>query len=434
MWLQTQAGAATLSFLTVFASTASLGADQSVLGAGNQAAQQLAARSPLVSSAVALITQRIAQISDPTLRSATIDGVTNSLTCVAHRAGMTEASKDEITKALLAEGLVDPTDAPTILGGLKVGVFPPLSAEPGPCPRLPQVFASAPGSFFGGHHSYPGGLAIHEAFNLSSDLSLADNYRKIYGGTSANGLAEIAVAPLAPDKTAISIDQDIIIAAPVWHDWAKQMVFQWNEDGTEFTELNFGGNGKTDNYGASGDSKTGGHHIIGVAEAMARKLSPAFVVTQASAHAAPTAGNEFKVMNWIRAAAMIARIDPVAAGYLIKDARGHLRLPVLRQQSTLDLQGLMPNQPNLLVEYELHNLSDADFTFTAPAVAQAQVLLAALASNFGYDPNQRAAYNTKYRNPVLSYLSAERLQIIYANAGLDAVASEVAKLKVMGII
>jgi hypothetical protein len=209
---------------------------------------------------------------------------------------------------------------------------------------------------------------------------------------------------------------------------------QWNEDGTEFTELNFGGNGKTDNYGASGDSKTGGHHIIGVAEAMARKLSPAFVVTQASAHAAPTAGNEFKVMNWIRAAAMIARIDPVAAGYLIKDARGHLRLPVLRQQSTLDLQGLMPNQPNLLVEYELHNLSDADFTFTAPAVAQAQVLLAALASNFGYDPNQRAAYNTKYRNPVLSYLSAERLQIIYANAGLDAVASEIAKLKVMGII
>lgn len=60
------------------------------------------------------------------------------------------------------------------------------------------------------------------------------------------------------------------------------------------------------------------------------------------------------------------------------------------------------------------------------------MLLATLASKFGYDPNQRAAYNTKYRNPVLSYLSAERLQIIYANAGLDAVASEIAKLKRMG--
>jgi hypothetical protein len=64
MWLQTRAGAAALSFLSVFASTASLGADQSVLGAGNQVAQQLAARSPLVSSAVALITQRVAQIAD----------------------------------------------------------------------------------------------------------------------------------------------------------------------------------------------------------------------------------------------------------------------------------------------------------------------------------------------------------------------------------
>ena len=55
-------------------------------------------------------------------------------------------------------------------------------------------------------------------------------------------------------------------------------------------------------------------------------------------------------------------------------------------------------------------------------------------SSFGYDPNQRASYNTKYRNPVLSYLSAERLQIIYANAGLDAVAAEIARLKEMGII
>jgi len=35
---------------------------------------------------------------------------------------------------------------------------------------------------------------------------------------------------------------------------------------------------------------------------------------------------------------------------------------------------------------------------------------------------------------VLSYLSAERLQITYANAGLDAVAAELARLKAMGII
>jgi len=42
--------------------------------------------------------------------------------------------------------------------------------------------------------------------------------------------------------------------------------FQWNAVGSEFTELNFGGTGTNDNNGAPGDSRTGGHHIMGVAE------------------------------------------------------------------------------------------------------------------------------------------------------------------------
>jgi hypothetical protein len=58
----------------------------------------------------------------------------------------------------------------------------------------------------------------------------------------------------------------------------------------------------------------------------------------------------------------------------------------LRNQGSFDLQRSLPNQSNLLVEYALHNLSDAD------------------------------------------------IQIIYTNAGLDAVASEMARLKAMGII
>src|SRR5205823_4869494 len=136
-------------------------------------------------------------------------------------------------------------------------------------------------------------------------------------------------------------------------------------------------------------------------------------------HIAPVLGNEFKVVNWIRAASLIARLDPVVAGYLTKDARDRLRLPVLRKQGSFDLQGSLPDQSNLLVEYALHNLSDADNVFATPAIVQAQQLLATLAPKFGYDPTQRAVYNTKYRNPVLSYVSAERLQIIYTNAGLD---------------
>ena len=131
----------------------------------------------------------------------------------------------------------------------------------------------------------------------------------------------------------------MIVGAPVWHDWAKSIVFQWNADGTEFQELNFGGNGVTDSYGAAGNSKTGGHHIMSVAEAMVRGFSPAFVITQACAHSAPTSGNEYKVVNWVRAAAILAQIDPVQAGYLVLDGQGHLRLPVLRKLGDVDLLG-----------------------------------------------------------------------------------------------
>jgi hypothetical protein len=59
-------------------------------------------------------------------------------------------------------------------------------------------------------------------------------------------------------------------------------------------ELNFGGNGTTDNLGATGDSRTGGHHIIAIAEEMSRGLSPAFVITQLPHIRRPPAGTNSK--------------------------------------------------------------------------------------------------------------------------------------------
>jgi hypothetical protein len=135
---------------------------------------------------------------------------------------------------------------------------------------------------------------------------------------------------VVPDEHAdIFLSQDVMIAAPIWHDWAKPMVFQWNSDGSEFLELSFGGNGTTDNYGSTGNSKTGDHHLISVAEAMKRGLPPDLVIAQASAHSHTTSDNEYKVVNWLHAAAIIAQIDPVAQGYLTLDAQGRLRLPPL---------------------------------------------------------------------------------------------------------
>jgi len=408
-------------------------ADQTVLGAGNDAAARLASSSPLVRSARQFIARQIGHIDDFRLQSTIRDLVENRHACVRHRAGETTASKQAVIDKLTAAGLIAASDAAAFPGGALTGVLPPVAEAGSACPHLPQPFFSAPGSVFGGHHSYPGGLPIHESFNDLSDLSLAANYRRVYGHTGPSGLPEIPLVD-TDDRSDLDINEDIIIGAPLLHDWAKPLVFQWNADGTEFAEFNFGGNGVTDNNGAAGDSRTGAHHIIGIAESMARGLSPKFVLTQASAHAAPTSGNEYKVVNWLRAAAIIAGIDPVAKGYLRRDAAGNARLPAVQHLGDIDLNAASPSQVNAPAEYQLHNLSDADFTQTGPSVAVAQLVLANLAPAFGYDPGDAARYNTHYRNPVLSHLSAERIYILYTADGLDAVRGELNRLRHHGVI
>src|SRR6266849_6465806 len=150
------------------------------------------------------------------------------------------------------------------------------------------------------------------------------------GVTLLIGLFGLAAPAVADDQTEVGagdghdleISRDVTIAAPLWHDWAKTFVFQWNADRSEFIDLPFGGAGDNDDYGRPGDSRTGGHHIIGVAEAMIRGLSPDFVIAQASAHSTPTSGNQFKVVNWLRAGAILARIDPVDLGEIDLIAAG----------------------------------------------------------------------------------------------------------------
>jgi hypothetical protein len=409
--------------------------DQTIPGAGNAAAMALADRSPLVKSALARIEGQISTISDAGLRAATHDALFNSDTCVTHRARLTETDKKAILAELQQQGLFNTSDADAFPGGAMAGIFPPLRDDGTACPHLPQAFASAPGSVFNGHHSYPGGLPVHESFNLSSAISFRENYRLNVGITGEDGLPRVAPLPASHDAAEhsdLTISQDWIIAAPLWHDWAKPIVFQWNADGSEFAEFNFGGNGSTDIYGASGDSRTGGHHIIGIAESMARDLPASFVIIQASAHSAPTLGHEYMVVNWLRTAAIMARVDPVARGYLVKDSAGHLRLPPTRTTDGIDF--LAANQANLLAETTIHNLSDADYVFAGPALSAALTILAKLAPDYGYDPAELSKYNNAFRNPVLSFLSAERVLIRYNNDGLTGVRRDLDALKKAKVI
>jgi hypothetical protein len=422
-----------VGLLSIGTASTARAVDQSVPGAGNAEAARVAENSALVQSALRFIQDRVGRIGDRTLQANVRDLVGNRQVCLKHRAGETADSKQAIVARLSAAGLLNARAAADFPGGAVAGVLPPVREPGSACPQLPQPFFSAPGSGSGGHHAYPGGLPIHETFNDLSNDSFAANYRRVYGNTSRGGLPEVG-DDRGRGRSDLDIDEDIILAAPLLHDWGKSIVFQWNADGTEFTELNFGGNGATDNFGAPGDSRTGGHHIIGVAESMARALSPKLVIAQASAHANPASGNEYKVVNWLRAAAIIAGIDPVAKGYLRVDGAGHLRLPAVQRLGDVNLDATTPPQVNAPVEYQLHTLSDADYPVTGASLAVAQILLSTLAPEFGFSPSDTANYNLHYRNPTLSNLSAERLYILYTSGGLPAIRAELAKLRARKII
>src|SRR5262249_40144436 len=91
--------------------------DQTVPGAGNTAAAQLAQSSALVSSARQFISKRISQIGDNTLRSNVHDLVEVSDVCIRHRANETAATKQAVIDALAAAGLFSATDGAAFPGG-----------------------------------------------------------------------------------------------------------------------------------------------------------------------------------------------------------------------------------------------------------------------------------------------------------------------------
>jgi hypothetical protein len=56
------------------------------------------------------------------------------------------------------------------------------------------------------------------------------------------------------------------------------------------------------------------------------------------------------------------------------------------------------------------------------------------ASEFGYGPADAARYNVRYRNVALSRISAERIQELYAQGGLPAVAARLHELRSAGAL
>jgi hypothetical protein len=131
--------------------------DQTLPGARNADADALAKKSPMVRSAYSFLQSQASRIKNDKLRKKTLDALGNPDTCIQHRKNLTDAQKVTIAQTLIAQGLVNPADAASIVGSVKAGVFPPVLNDGTNCPKLPQPIFSAPGSTsVFGHHSYPG--------------------------------------------------------------------------------------------------------------------------------------------------------------------------------------------------------------------------------------------------------------------------------------
>jgi hypothetical protein len=251
------------------------------LSRGNAAAAALARTSNLVAATYARIEALASSVDDRALRAALLELIRNPRALYAEK-HPTPAARTAVRDALAREGFVA-AEAPLR------GIFPP-GTEPGTTLAVQPLWA-APGSAEGSHHDYPGGLALHESFNASIGEGIAAQYDAHYFGGRP------------------TVSRDTVIAAALYHDVMKTVVFGWNDDGTVFDELQIAG--------------TGGHHILSGAEAIARAHDARFVTTLLSAHAAPSLGDETKVVAWCRAAAIVAGVDPVAYGLVRRAGSGY---------------------------------------------------------------------------------------------------------------
>lgn len=314
----------------------------SALAPGNAHAAAIAHDSPFIRTKHARAMQLAQSIRSAKVRADVLGIIDNPLPLYARRypdAASRQALRDRLAQA----GFVKP-DAPVS------GIFPPGTERAG----IVQPFWSAAGSAFDSHHSYPGGLLVHELFNSLMAEHFAQTYDGVYPGAG--------------------VDRDLVIAAAFYHDIMKTVVFQFNADGTLLPELDIGA--------------TGGHHCLSGAEAIVRGHDARFVTVLLSAHAAPSLGDEAKVVTWCRASAMIAGVDPVAYGLVKPAADGY---------------ALAAPPP---IEAFVNHLSDHDYVLTVYAVQQLNPRLAALAPAFGATT---PAAERWWRHRVLSHRSAVEL-------------------------
>lgn len=204
----------------------------------------MARESDVVQTSYEIIRAAAGRLRDPELRKAVLSIIENPAPTIA------SADQSAVLAALKKEGLI---------AAGRTSVFPKFSDTT----RSPQPTWSAPGSGYGSHHAYPGGLCTHVALNVVSAESLVAAYDNIDG---------------------LKLDFDHAVGGEILHDLHKPWVFQWEADNACRKEEALAG--------------TGEHHVLSIAESIKRGLPAEFVVAQACAHEHPgSASGEAQVVG-----------------------------------------------------------------------------------------------------------------------------------------
>ena len=314
---------------------------------------QIAKESVVVQAAYRVIVDAAKQLHDSALRSTTLAILENPAPTIA------KGNEKEILARLQKEGFIDPA---------RKEVFPPVKNPE----QSPQPFWSAPGSGYASHHAYPGGLVTHTALNVVSAQALVKNYMDVNG---------------------LTLDYDAAVGGEILHDLHKPWVFAWQDGHSCRKELQL--------------AATGEHHVLSIAESIARKVPSQVVVAQACAHEHPaTPAGEKLVVGWIKAASIIAGVDPIKSGLLDKSGN---TLPLPRR-----------------IEGWVVHLADHDFVISSSACQWTAAALVKLAKeNYGLSDAQQL---NSFRNYVMANLTAMRLYGILSSQGEKAFASEVARV------
>jgi hypothetical protein len=166
----------------------------------------------------------------------------------------------------------------------------------------PQSYLTAPSSHNDFYNAHPGGLAVTVAYNVRMAEAYTNNYRQMFG---------------------LPINRDLPSAALCVHEYPKAWLYQWRADGSW-----------TEEPRTVYDDTWHAHCIYVTAELMHRRCDSRIVMAMAAAHQLSALEASMKghrvvckwhgldrVAHFIKAAAIMAQVDPVDYGLLERKGR-----------------------------------------------------------------------------------------------------------------